>query len=919
MDDSPETLWLARTFLQAGERIPLAGNRRISLVDPSYIWWVEEGAVDLYSDQTYLGDLAPGALFFGLQLSRNGSSPSLEATAKPGTFLRRLSREHLDAWRSRPAQARELGRALLPWTRILQDWSRKAEGGSETAEVLAGDGTTLSEAEIPILASLFSEGQLTTLLGQLGSDAVRAVGEQKAREEQDALERRRRGIRGRDEAALQAQENLRKAGDLMPALGPPLDPQAANLLFETMQVVAAASGIELGQPAEAGGKNFQEEAARIAERSRVRIRKVVLRGQWWQEDHGPLLAQSKGGTPLALIPLSRGRGYKVIDRTKNAQPKLNAAQAEELSVFAFMLYRPLPQRPLPQGPGIGWRILLGFTFAGLRRDLLQLFAAGVAVGVLGATVPLLTGWLIDQAVTTADDSLLVQLAAGLLAVAFAAPLLKVFESFAALRLEGRTDLALQAALWDRLLNLPAQFFRQYEAGDLADRMSGVLRIRAVLAKAIRTVALGLISALIYLGLMIAYSVELALAGVAVMAILILVSLILAWRQLREQRHAAEQEGRVSALLLQLLSGISKIRVAGAESYAVRLWSIAFAQQLRATIRAGLWQNRSMVFQSVFPVLASLVLFLVAAAAQGPESKLSTGQFVAFFAAFGLLATSLLNVCEAVPRLAEAVPVWQRLRPILETPPEIDREKSNPGLLEGRISLSGVSFRYQKDGPPILQEIELEIRPGEFVALVGASGSGKSTLLRLLLGFERPASGVIAYDGYDLATLDLRAVRRQIGVVLQTGKPFAADVLQNIVGMSSHTLEEALEAARLAGFEEDIKKMPMRWFTFVGEEGVNLSGGQRQRLMIARALLKKPRIVFMDEATSALDNRTQATVAESLENLKATRVIVAHRLSTIRNADRIVVLEQGRIVEEGTFDELMARGGFFAKLAERQLL
>ncbi len=252
----------------------------------------------------------------------------------------------------------------------------------------------------------------------------------------------------------------------------------------------------------------------------------------------------------------------------------------------------------------------------------------------------------------------------------------------------------------------------------------------MLAKAVRSVVLGLVSSCLYLGLMVMYSPKLAVAGVGVMLVLIAVSLFLAWRQLSGQRQAAEEEGRVSAILFQLLSGISKIRVAGAESYAVRLWSTTFARQLRATIRAGLWQNRSMVFQSVFPVLASLVLFLMAAASQGPGSKLTTGQFVAFFATIGLLSMALLSVCEAVPRLAEAAPVWQRLRPILETPPEVDVEKSDPGPLQGNIRLSGISFRYHKDGPPILQDVDLEIRSGEFIALVGPSGSGKSTLLRL---------------------------------------------------------------------------------------------------------------------------------------------------------------------------------------------
>jgi ATP-binding cassette subfamily C protein len=265
-----------------------------------------------------------------------------------------------------------------------------------------------------------------------------------------------------------------------------------------------------------------------------------------------------------------------------------------------------------------------------------------------------------------------------------------------------------------------------------------------------------------------------------------------------------------------------------------------------------------------------------------------------------------------------VPTYERAKPILETLPEVDEMKADPGELTGELEVSHVSFRYREDGPIVLKDVSVQVKPGEFVALVGPSGSGKSTLFRLLLGFEKLEAGAVYYNGRDLVGLDIREVRRQIGVVLQNGKLMAGDIFTNIIGSSLLTLEDARQAARMAGLEDDLKAMPMGLHTVISEGGGTLSGGQRQRLLIARALVHRPRILFFDEATSALDNRTQAIVSESLDNLQATRIVIAHRLSTIMNADRIYVLQDGRVVQQGTYDELIQAEGVFADLAKRQM-
>jgi ABC-type bacteriocin/lantibiotic exporter with double-glycine peptidase domain len=266
-----------------------------------------------------------------------------------------------------------------------------------------------------------------------------------------------------------------------------------------------------------------------------------------------------------------------------------------------------------------------------------------------------------------------------------------------------------------------------------------------------------------------------------------------------------------------------------------------------------------------------------------------------------------------------VPMLEKLNPILAADPEEHAGKADPGELSGKIAFSRVSFRYGEDGPLVLSDVDLSVEPGEFVAIVGPTGSGKSTILRLLLGFESPASGTVLYDGQDLSELDIGAVRRQCGVVLQHGALLAGDIKANIVGSTNHTLDDAWDAARMAGIAGDIAAMPMGMHTVLSEGTNTLSGGQRQRVMIARALVSRPRIVLFDEATSALDNPTQKVVAESTRQLNATRIVIAHRLSTITDADKIIVMDGGRIVQQGQYDQLMADAdGLFARLARRQM-
>jgi ABC-type bacteriocin/lantibiotic exporter with double-glycine peptidase domain len=366
----------------------------------------------------------------------------------------------------------------------------------------------------------------------------------------------------------------------------------------------------------------------------------------------------------------------------------------------------------------------------------------------------------------------------------------------------------------------------------------------------------------------------------------------------------------------LLGGIAKLRVAGAELRAFARWSDAFANMRYSSARALRMNAIQAIAATSLPLVGGLGIFAIAG---GGPHPVDVADFAAFNTAFGQFTAAVLTLASALNSSIDVLPLYARLRPVLSAPLEVERHRLDPGQLSGALTVHDLWFHYGENGPWALENVEFEVKPGENVAIVGPSGCGKSTILRLLLGLEMPTRGGIFYDGNDLKELDLRLVRRQIGSVLEDSALFPGSLYENIAGAEPIAREQVIQAVRLAALENDITAMPMGLASAVTEGGSQISGGQRQRVMIARALVRRPRLLFFDEATSALDNRTQAVVSKSIDGLNATRIVIAHRLSTIRDADRILVMEAGRIVESGTYDELMAKGGAFMHLARRQLL
>ncbi len=683
-------------------------------------------------------------------------------------------------------------------------------------------------------------------------------------------------------------------------------------LSRACRLVGAELSLSLAPDSEHVAGLSSDPVADIARASAVRVRQVLLEERWWRSDSGPLLGRTGGKIKrwVALLPTPSG-SYAVCDPVDGSRRPVTAATAATLAPLAYTFYRSFPTTVL------SIRDVLRFGVRGCRRDLWLVVLLGLVGGMLGLVTPVATGALFNSIIPGAERDQLMQVTLILLACACATGMFELVRRLVLARVDGRMGAALQAAVWDRLLSLPLRFFRPYSAGDLAVRAMGVDAMRKTLSGATVTAALGGAFSLFNYALLFHYGGPLAWWATLLLATAVGMTLLVGYGQLRLQRRIVPLRARTSGLVLQLLTGIAKLRVASAESYAFAQWARLFSLQRRLQFRSRTVGNRLRVFNAVFPTLSLLVIMTAATAGGNAVPEIRTGDYLAFSAAFGACLAAMVSMSTAVLEALGVVPIYESAKPILDAAPEVHAAKGDPGTLTGNMEVHHLTFHYQPDMPPALQDVSFHVGPGEFVAFVGPSGSGKSTLLRVLLGFEQPDSGSVYFDGQDFSGLDVRAVRSQIGVVLQSGRIMAGDLFTNIVGSTAHTLEDAWDAARMAGLAEDIEAMPMGMHTVVSEGASTLSGGQRQRLLIARAIVNRPRIVFFDEATSALDNRTQAIVSESLERLNAARIVIAHRLSTIRNATRLYVMERGRIVQSGRYDDLLACDGPFNDLARRQ--
>ncbi|HEY9641410.1 MAG TPA: NHLP bacteriocin export ABC transporter permease/ATPase subunit [Coleofasciculaceae cyanobacterium] len=951
------------------------GNLPLLLNDPNRIWTIQSGSIALFAvriikgipegERRYLFDVKPGESLFSVMPDSEDDLGILAVAIEPAELQEQaiadLDLPHLllplEKWIHQLAQVKGLPKPVLTkpvdpdrYVSLVKDqifqppkgqvlWLRCQQG---TAQWLGYDSLPLTADSgiLPLAAGMWVQAwdnlqlsvqstaevdtvdELLAGLNQLHTCFLRGIEIITAQEAQAELARFQK----------RQQLNRQVTQDTLEDLVALLQPRQTTELIEAdeLLMVAGAVGkalsVRIEPPMEAEDPSrMRDPLEAIARASRLRLRRILLRDNWWRKDGSPIIAYMRQDRrPVALLPIA-GDHYAIFDpQTKTngtssprRYPKVDAAIAAQLDPSAYVFYRPFPESVLR-----AWD-LVKFAFKGQLKNLIILLGMGMAGTLAGMLVPLATGILIDTALPTGNQGLLIQIGLGLFFFAFGSVSLELVQSLATMRLETLSEASMQAAVWDRLLKLKPTFFREYTIGDLESRVSGISQIRRKLTgTTFRTILTGFF-ALLNFGLMLAYSVSLALVAGVVALIAIAFTATSGTLLLRQTQPLLELRGEIYGLLVKLIESVPKLRSAGAEERAFATWGHKYTQQLKLELSTQYIQDSVTVFNTVMPGLTSTLLFwttviLIGQAQAAGQTGLSTGRFLAFSAAFGIFISGATSLSNAITSVLEVVTLWKRSQPILAAEPEVDPDKADPGKLTGRVMVDRVTFRYRDDGPLTLDQVSFQAEPGEFIALVGPSGSGKSTLLRLLLGFDTPSDGSIYYDGQDLSGLDITSVRRQLGVVLQNSRINAGSIFDNISASSLLPVSAAWEAAEKAGFADDVRAMPMGMYTFVSEGGSNISGGQRQRLMIARALALKPQILLFDEATSALDNRTQAIVTESLSALGVTRIVIAHRLSTIRNADRIYVIQAGRVVQQGSFDQLAHQEGLFAQLIARQI-
>ena len=639
-------------------------------------------------------------------------------------------------------------------------------------------------------------------------------------------------------------------------------------------------------------------------------RSVELKKGWYKDAYGPILAfRKEDGSPVALLP-GTIRGYYFRDPATGKTVRLNAETEQLFDPDAICFYRPLPLKSLSIPD-----LLLYMKRCVSLSDVILIAAATLGVTLVGMFLPRITRALTGPVLTSGQASALIGAAVCILCVSLSSQLLSVIKALAQSRLDAKVTLGVQASMMMRLLSLPADFFRKHSPGELKSRAAAVNQLCATLLSTVVSAALTALTSLLYVTQIFRFAPTLVLPSLLIVAVTVCFSVASTLVQIRINRKKLAQNAKESGMSYSLITGVQKIKLSGAEKRVFAKWLDLYSEGAELTYNPPTFLKINSVIAAAITLTSTILLYYLAA-----KSNIGQSNYFAFTAAYGMLMGAFLSVSSIALSAAQIQPALEMAEPFLKTEPESTERKQIVTGITGEVALERVSFRYDANSPYVLSDLSLNIAPGEYVAVVGRTGCGKSTLVRLLLGFETPENGAIYYDGRDMEKLDLPSLRRKIGTVMQDAGLFQGDIYSNIVITSPElTLEDAWEAAEKAGIADDIRAMPMGMFTVVSEGQGGISGGQRQRLMIARAIAPEPKLLIFDEATSALDNKTQKQVADALDAMGCTRIVIAHRLSTIKRCDRILVLDGGRIAENGTYDELIKKGGVFTELVKQQQL
>ena len=639
-------------------------------------------------------------------------------------------------------------------------------------------------------------------------------------------------------------------------------------------------------------------------------REVKLDSKWYKRAFGPLIGKFKeGGRVVAFIP-GKISGYYYTDPETGKKKLLNHKTEKLFDDEAILFYMPLPQKQLSIIDLLKFMVNILTT-----SDIVIYFIIMALATLLGMISPIITQVLFSDVVESKSISVLVGISIFMICYSITQLLFSLYQSFVNERIGTKQNIIVQAAIMSRMMSLPARFFKDYSSGELSQRSQYVQNLCSLLFNTIGITSITSVFSLAYIAQIFTFSKELVIPSLLITIITIIFSMITTFVQTNVSKKQMLNSTKESGVCYSMITGVQKIKLSGSEKRMFSRWARLYAKSTELLNNPPAIVKYSSVISLAISSLGNIVLYYVAI-----NSHVSVANYYAFITSYGMVSSAFMSLASIASSVANIKPSLDMAKPIMEAIPEVTKNKEIVTSINGNIELNNVSFKYDDNEPLVIDDLSLKIKAGEYVAIVGSTGCGKSTLLRLLLGFETPTKGSLYYDNKDISRLDLASLRRNVGVVMQDGKLFTGDIYSNIVIAAPQlSLDEAWEAARIASLDEDIKNMPMGMNTLISEGQGGISGGQKQRLMIARAVAPKPKILMFDEATSALDNITQKKVSEAIDKLNCTRVVIAHRLSTIKHCDRIIVMNKGKIEEEGTYDDLINHNGFFSELVKRQRL
>lgn len=935
---------LSLVFEQTGEKIVLPLGYRLLLHDPTSIFWIAEGDVDLFAldvnpltitldeeifremslqstpflgdiiegNLTYLLNLRKGQLVFSFPEPANTEQYKAIILANTSTTIYKLKKSLLhDLLTSHLELTHYISKNMVDWSTFLSlklsPWFELNKDVLKYIDFSIPENQHLEESFKNIWDSF--QVYLAQIL-----DLVAVANKNKAIQEVDEINLNIE----KDNELLE--ETIQTIGSLLSHPRKRVIRKRKNPLFKACQIIGKSINHTFIEPIENFGTNVEDQLYEIAKSSKAYYRKVILSNEWWKKDRGPIVGIVKSSIlkPVAFI-FSPSGYYEKIDPVTGNRVRVNAEIAKQCEPKAFMFYRSFPRKKMLSG----WDLAL-FGLKGREKDLLTIALVCLCGVLLNLVFPIAVKFIFDMILPNFNEALFSHVIFALCLILIASAVLAISRELTILKVESYLDHDWEIALWSRLLDLPSNFFRHFAVGDLTQRIFMMTEMRRLLSGHVVRAFINALFSIAYLVMMFYLSANLSFVGLIVLAGGALVTTFSFWLSQKLEKENQYLSGILIGKIVQMIIGISKIRTYGVENRIFSYWAQHAVKTKQKQLQIGKVVNIAKVGNDIFFYFAYICIFIAAInlistntadeTVSDFNNQLTLGSLLAFGVAFVSFSSGFLNFCKTLLEIIFVKPMWQRSKVILHRPSETNVEKISPGVLLGDVKVDHVYFRYDKKSSWIHRNISLHAAPGEFIGVVGPSGCGKSTLIRLLLGFEQPSQGAIYYDGKDLANLDVGSLRAQMGIILQNSAIMDGTIRDNVTGGLVATDQEVYEALRLAGFEEDLKQFPMGIRTLLMTGGVSISGGQRQRILMARVLLNKGKILILDEATNAMDNKTQEIVTRNLVGMKVTRIVVAHRLSTIKDADRIYVMDKGEIVDVGTFEDLSRRSDIFREMA-----